>query len=524
MGVDTELDITRGQSAFKNHHSSKVSKMPDLRAPTMTEILDAVKNISGKAIRSPLIKFQGDTNGIQAEIWLKLENLQPTGAFKVRPASNAIACISDKTRLTTAGVCTASAGNFAQGLAWCCKELGVSCTVVTPDTAPEIKLSAIRARGATVIKVPYSEWWKVIESHECPQAPVGSVFIHPGAENSVLAGNATVAMEIVEDLPDVDCIVAPYGSGALVTGIACGIRAMAENGRKELKGCQVLAVEPNTAAPFTISKSAGKAFAFDAWESSFVDGCGGKAVLEEIWEVAKDVIDGGIAVPLKDIAAAVKQLAEKNKVIAEGAGACPVAAALGGRCGPNIRKIVCVVSGGGLDNDYLASCLAGIVPRKVKGDADVRLEQLGLVLPLVPEPKGSYVPASIIGNLLYTAGHGPVKPDGKTYAVGRVGDDLSVEEGVQAARDTALAVIATLKHTLGSLDRVKRVVKTLGMVNVNPKTINHLECVQVVNGFSDLIISVFGSEAGVGPRSAVGVATLPMNTPVEVEVIFEIHP
>ena len=410
--------------------------------------------------------------------------------------------------------------------------------MVTPDTAPEIKLSAIRARGATVIKVeyyflchyhdfpkvPYSEWWKVIESHECPQAPVGSVFIHPGAENSVLAGNATVAMEIVEDLPDVDCIVAPYGSGALVTGIACGIRAMAENGRKELKGCQVLAVEPKTAAPFAFSKRAGKALAFDAWESSFVDGCGGKAVLEEIWEVAKDVIDGGIAVPLKDIAAAVKQLAEKNKVIAEGAGACPVAAALGGRCGPNIRKIVCVVSGGGLDNNHLASCLAGKVPRKVKGDAEARLEQLGLVLPLVPEPKGSYVPASIIGNLLYTAGHGPVKPDGKTYAVGRVGDDLSVEEGAQAARDTALAVIATLKHTLGSLDRVKRVVKTLGMVNVNPKTINQLECVQVVNGFSDLIISVFGSEAGVGPRSAVGVATLPMNTPVEVEVIFEIHP
>jgi len=403
----------------------------------------------------------------------------------------------------------------------------VACTVVTPDTAPEIKLSAIKARGATVIKVPYSEWWKIIESHKCPQAPEGSVFIHPGAENAVLAGNATVAKEIVDDLPDVDCIVAPYGSGALVTGIACGIRALAENGCKELESCQVLAVEPDTAAPFALSKREGRALRFDSWQSSFVDGCGGKAVLEEIWEVAKDVVDGGIAVPLEDIAAAVKQLAEKNKVIAEGAGACPVAAALGGRCGPNVRKIVCVVSGGGLDNKHLASCLAGEVPRKTGGGggaAEARLEQLGLVLPLVPEPKGSYVPASIIGNLLYTAGHGPVKPDGKTYAVGRVGDDLTVEQGVEAARDTALAVIATLRHTLGSLDRVKRVVKTLGMVNVNPKTINQLECVQVVNGFSDLIISVFGPDAGVGPRSAVGVATLPMNTPVEVEVIFEIYP
>ena len=379
-----------------------------------------------------------------------------------------------------------------------------------------------------LLQVPYSEWWKIIESHECPQAPKGSVFIHPGAENAVLAGNATVAKEIVEELPDVDCIVAPYGSGALVTGIACGIKALTENGHKELEACQVFAVEPDTAAPFAISKRAGRALRFEDWESSFVDGCGGKAVLEEIWEVAKDVVDGGIAVPLEDVAAAVKHLAEKNKVIAEGAGACPVAAALGGRCGPNARKIVCVVSGGGLDNQHLADCLAGKVPKKTGGGGgggpEARLEQLELVLPLVPEPKGSYVPASIVGNLLYTAGHGPVKPDGKTYAVGRVGTDLTVEEGAEAARDTALAVIATLKHTLGSLDRVKRVVKTLGMVNVNPKTINQLECVQVVNGFSDLIISVFGPEAGVGPRSAVGVATLPMNTPVEVEVIFEIHP
>ena len=311
-----------------------------------------------------------------------------------------------------------------------------------------------------LLQVPYSEWWKIIESHECPQAPKGSVFIHPGAENAVLAGNATVAKEIVEELPDVDCIVAPYGSGALVTGIACGIKALAGNGHKELEACQVFAVEPDTAAPFAISKRAGRALRFEDWESSFVDGCGGKAVLEEIWEVAKDVVDGGIAVPLEDVAAAVKHLAEKNKVIAEGAGACPVAAALGGRCGPNARKIVCVVSGGGLDNQHLADCLAGKVPKKTggggRGGPEARLKQLGLVLPLVPEPKGSYVPASIIGNLLYTAGHGPVKPDGKTYAVGRVGDDLTVEEGAEAARNTALAVIATLRHSLGSLDRVKR--------------------------------------------------------------------
>ena len=403
--------------------------------------------------------------------------------------------------------------------------MGVACTVVTPDTAPPIKLAAIRAFGATVIQVSYAEWWTIIETHVCPQAPEGSVFIHPGAENSVLAGNATIAKEIVEDLPDVDCIVAPYGSGALVTGIACGVRALEGSGHPQLAGCQVLAVEPDTAAPFALSMKEGRPVTFDAWQSSFVDGCGGKAVLEEVWRVASKVLDGGLVVPLVEVAGAVRALVEGNKVVAEGAGACPVAAAVGGRCGPRARRIVCVVSGGGMDTGHLATCLAGEVPGPIgSSGAEQRVEELGLVLPRVPEPKGTYVPATLLGNLLYTAGHGPVRQDGTTYTRGRVGDDLTVEQANLAARDTALAVLATLRHTLGSLDRVRRVVKTLGMVNVNPKVVNELECVEVINGFSDLLIAVFGARAGVGPRSAVGVASLPMNTPVEVEVIFEVSP
>merc|ERR1711892_995358 len=230
-----------------------------LRAPTLAEIERAAENIKGKAIRTPLVKFNsGSLNSSPAEIYLKLENLQPIGSFKVRPAANAIACIKDKTKLAELGVSTASAGNFAQGLAWCCKEMGVKCTVVAPDHAPEIKLSSIRKWGATVIKVPYSEWWEIIETHHCPQAPEGAVFIHPGAENAVLAGNATIAREIVEDLPDVDCIIAPYGSGALCAGIAWGIRKMAMNGFKQLDSCEVLAAEPETAAHFALSMKKGK--------------------------------------------------------------------------------------------------------------------------------------------------------------------------------------------------------------------------------------------------------------------------
>ena len=441
----------------------------------------------------------------------------------MRPAANAIACIEDKSHLAELGVSTASAGNFAQGLAWCCKEMGVKCTVVAPDHAPEIKLAAIRSWGADVIKVPYAEWWEIIETHQCPQAPEGAVFIHPGAENAVLAGNATIAREIVEDLPDVDCIVAPYGSGALCTGIACGIKEMAQNGFKQLESCEVFATEPETAAPFALSMKMGKSVRFEDWESTFVDGCGGKAVLEEIWAIASGTIGGGIAVPLRAIADAVKQLAEGNKIVAEGAGACPVAAAMTGRCGPKPKKIVCVVSGGGIDSEHLVQILEGKIPKMRKSNHfDSKILELGLALPEAPEPKGNYIPATIIGNMLYTSGHGPVLPDGKTYMMGRVGEDMTVEEAVKAARATGLAVLATLRKTLGSLDRVKRIVKTLGMVNANPATLNQLECVQAINGFSDLMMDVFGPENGVGARSAVGMATLPMNTPVEVEAIFEI--
>jgi len=495
----------------------------------------------------------GKTPGVGAEVFLKLENLQPCGSFKVRPASNAIACIQDKRSLMNAGVCTASAGNFAQGLAWCCREMGVSCTVVVPDTAPSIKVAAIQDWGATVIKVPYSEWWTVIESHECPQAPQGSVFIHPGAENACLAGNATIAREIFEDLPDVDCIVAPYGSGALVTGVACGIRALAENGNTSLSKCQVMAVEPATAAPFTLSMKAGHAVSFESWEPSFVDGCGGRGVLDEIWQLAKQVVTGGCAVPVMEVAATIKQLAEHNKIIVEGAGACPVAAALGGRCGPQPRKIVCIVSGGGLDSQDLITCLEGGLPGvkakelqekvqvpgveaqvpgvkvKIPGpvshslNPEERLSQLKLVLPRVPQSKGNYIPAQQVGNLLYTAGHGPVLEDGINYTMGRLGKELTIEEGITAARNTGLAVLATLRHTLGSLNRVKRIIKTLGMVNGEPHLVNRLESVLVIDGFSSLMVEVFGPVAGTGPRSAVTVAMLPMNTPVEIEAIFEIY-
>ena len=331
-----------------------MTTLPTLRAPTLAEIRAAAENIKSKATRTPLVRLNHERSD-GAQIWLKLENLQPVGSFKVRPAANAIECIEDKDGLRRVGVSTASAGNFAQGLAWCCAEQGITCTVVVPDMAPETKLAAIRKRGATVIKVSYSEWWEVIVTHQCPQAPAGAHFIHPGAENAVLAGNATIALEILEELPDADCIVVPYGSGAVCTGIACGVDALGAAGT-----CRVVSAEPATAAPFALSKQRGEASRFEAWEESFVDGCGGKAVLEEVWHLAHKYVHGGCAVPLADIADAVRLCAERNRIIAEGAGACPVAAALGGlgACA-GARKIVCVVSGGGIDSARLCHILQG---------------------------------------------------------------------------------------------------------------------------------------------------------------------
>lgn len=335
---------------------------PILTAPSLADITAAARAIRGKAIRTPLVRLNLPSHtGRQArdepEIYLKLESLQPIQSFKVRPAANALASIKDKAALRRVGVCTASAGNFAQGLAWCCQEAGIQCTVVAPGHAPAAKLAEIRRRGATVVTVPFEEWWRVIETHQCPQAPGGAQFIHPGAEAAVLAGNATIALEILDDLPDVDCIVVPYGSGAVCTGVACGVRAAAGATSKGVRSaCRVLACEPATAAPFAASKRRGVPTTFDEYTPSFVDGCGGKGVLREVWSLANQVVDGGLAVPVPAIANAVKLLAERNKVIVEGAGACPVAAAVGGMCGP-ARKIVCVVTGGGIDTSALVHIL-----------------------------------------------------------------------------------------------------------------------------------------------------------------------
>ena len=316
--------------------------MRALEPPTLAEIRAARERIAGSAIRTPLVRF-----GVEgpASIWLKLENLQPIGSFKLRGSGNAIASAPRET--IARGVYTASAGNMAQGLAWHARRLGIPCTVVVPEHAPKTKLEAVERLGASIVRIPFEEWWRVIETHRLPG--IDATFIHPVSDPAVIAGNATIGLEIFEDLPEVDTILVGYGGGALSSGIAAALRALKPD-------VDVYACEVSTAAPFAASLAAGSPQSID-YEPSFVDGIGGRTMLAEMWPLASKLLAGSIVVTPAEAAAALRLVIERNHVVAEGAGAVPVAAALSGKAGTG--TIACVVSGGNIDPQKLAAILTG---------------------------------------------------------------------------------------------------------------------------------------------------------------------
>ena len=318
---------------------------PPLTPIAPEDIRSARARLQGTAVRTPLVRLHVDT---PAAIYLKLETLQPIGSFKLRGALNAMRLLPAE-RLRD-GVYTASAGNMAQGLAWAARELGVSCRVIAPDHTPRTKLDAIERLGATVSLVPFADWWQAITDFGVPGER--GTFIHPGADPTVIAGNATAGLEIVEDLPDVEAILVPYGSGGLACGIACAVRAIRP-------GVRVYACEVETAAPFAASLATGRPVSV-AYTPTFVDGIGGKTVLDQLWPLAREVLAGSIVVSVRQVADAVRLLAERTRVIAEGAGAAPVAAALAHDLG--LKRVACVVSGGNIDSRKLATILAGEIP------------------------------------------------------------------------------------------------------------------------------------------------------------------
>ena len=318
-----------------------------LEPVSLVQIESARKRIHGLVLRTPIVRLNVDDP--DREVYLKLENLQPTGSFKVRGASNAIALAGQEAK--SRGVYTCSAGNMAQALAWQARQNGIPCTAIVPDNAPQTKLQAIERFGAKTIRVSYDEVWKVVTSHR--YAPLSdALFVHPFSDERMISGNGTIGLEILEDVPGVDSVIIPFGGGGLTAGIASAIHAKKPDTR-------IYAVEPETAAPLAASLREGRAMDVNR-VPSFVDGIGGKSVLPEIFKIVRPLIDGSITSSLREIADAVRLLVERNRVVAEGAGAASVAAALSGTAGTG--KIVCVVSGGNIDTVTLTRILSGEVP------------------------------------------------------------------------------------------------------------------------------------------------------------------
>lgn len=323
--------------------TSSIQDKQHERNISLESILAARQRVYQAAVRTPLVRLYYDD--ALAEIYLKLESFQPIGSFKLRGAHNAMSLLSaeDKAR----GVWTVSAGNAAQGVALSAKILGIRCGVLVMDTAPATKIEAIRRLGASITQAPYDECWAAVL--EGKHRAFQGVFIHPFDDDNFIAGNATVGLEILEDLPNVTAVVAAFGGGGLTCGIASVMAAM----RPDVK---VYGAEPETAWPLKLSFEKGSAQKFPDWKASWVDGSGGKSVLPGMWELSRRVLAGSIVVSLEEARQAMVIVAARNHVICEGAAACAVAAGLSGKAGSG--KIVCVVSGGNIDLSRFAELIA----------------------------------------------------------------------------------------------------------------------------------------------------------------------
>ncbi len=319
--------------------------MPTPDEITIADIRAARERLTGVVLRTPLVRIE--VPGAAGEIWLKLENLQPIGSFKLRGAANAM-LKAGRDRLSR-GAYTASAGNMAQGVAWAARHFGVPCTVVVPDHAPSTKVDAVERLGGRVLKVPYERWWQTLVDHSYPG--IEGLFVHPVSDPAVVAGNGTIGLEIVEDLPDVDAVLVPFGGGGLSSGIATAVRALAPNAK--VFGCEV-----STATPLTAALAAGAPVKVER-TASFVDGIGGMGVLDEMWPLVSTLLSGALVSSVEQVADAVRLLAERARIVAEGAGGSSLAAALRHHVA---GKVVCVVSGGNIDTAKLATILSGGVP------------------------------------------------------------------------------------------------------------------------------------------------------------------
>jgi threonine dehydratase len=304
----------------------------------LEEIRRARERLGNAVLRTPLVRFDD-------RIWLKLENLQPIGSFKLRGALSAIRAAAPAE--LAGGVVTTSAGNMGQGVAWAAREMGVSARIVAPDSAPRAKLDAIERLGGEIVLVPYDVWWQTMVDRR--YEGLDGLFVHPVEDDTVMAGNGTIGLELCEDLAEFDTVIVPWGGGGLTTGIASALKALRPDVR-------VVTAEPETGAPLAAALAAGGPTEIE-FEPSFVDGAGGRALLPTMWDRARGLVDEAVAVPLDEVAEAIRLLASRARVVAEGAGALALAAAR-----EREGTIVCIVSGGNIDAAVLARILAGEPP------------------------------------------------------------------------------------------------------------------------------------------------------------------
>jgi threonine dehydratase len=305
-----------------------------VRPITLDEIKNARQRIAKTIVRTPLVRLELGPN--LPDVRLKLENLQPINAYKLRGAANAVAMLPDADRKR--GVWTVSAGNAGQGVAYAARQAGVPCTVVAIETAPKSKLERMRALGAKLVPVSYDVAWKTCDARAFPG--IEGTFVHPFDDDNFIAGHGTMGLEILEDAPDTKAVITAIGGGGLITGVGSAIKAIKPDVR-------IFGAEPETAAPAALSSEKGSPQVFENWKASFVDGAGGQSMFPRMWERMKPVVDGYIVVTLEETKKAMRLLAEKARVIAEAAGALSVAAALTGKAGDG--PIVAVVSGGNID-------------------------------------------------------------------------------------------------------------------------------------------------------------------------------
>lgn len=319
--------------------------MMELNAPTIEEVRSTADRLRGLALHTPLIRFNPPDGS--PDIYLKLENLQPVGAFKVRSMGNIF--LTTEPEVLERGVYTASSGNAGYGLAWMARRMGVPATVYVPESAPQGKCDAIRRLGAQIRTVPYAQWWEIIRNHGTDSEE--GLFVDAVCNAAALAGNATVGLEIIEDLPDVGTIVVPFGGGGLGCGIAAAVKALKPDTR-------IVGAECETATPLTAALAAGHPVDVEH-RPSFVSGIGATCVLDEMWPLVRHLLDGALVASLAAVADAVRMLFEYNRVVAEGGGATSLAAALGAESdGP----VVCVISGGNIDKEHMCAILQGRQP------------------------------------------------------------------------------------------------------------------------------------------------------------------